>query len=165
MTSQKIRLVLGRSKIPVGSSIRSPLLWPSHLRLKNEGYKKSEHQGVEGERLDQPDAEEHERPRLLERLRLAVDAGDRLADQVPHACTRTDGPRAGRDADPNKLKLLLEQQQRSYSLHNRHLPCSSPHSFLLLHRQPVLYPLSPLSSLLFSCSADNYSSPAVIANS
>src|SRR5918995_4874681 len=93
MTSQKIRLVFGRSNMPVGS-MRSPL-------LENEGDEKGEDQSVEGERLDEADAEEHQRPRLLERLRLAVDARDGLADQIPHARTRTDDCCASRDADSN----------------------------------------------------------------
>src|SRR5215208_2666876 len=95
--------------------MRSPLLspsLPSHptvLLLKDEGYKKGEDQRVEGERLDQPDTEEHQGPRLLELLRLAMYARDGLADQVPHARARADGPRAGRDADPRGLPLQQRQ--------------------------------------------------------
>jgi antirestriction protein ArdC len=76
--------------------------------LKNEGDEKGEDQRVESERLDQPDTKEHQRPRLVELLRLAVDACDGLPDQVSHARARSDGPRAGRDTDPNKFKLLLD---------------------------------------------------------
>src|SRR3712207_4950918 len=98
MISQKIRLVFGRSNMPVGS-MRPPL-------LENEGYKKGEDQTVEGERLDQTDAEEHQRPRLVEGLRLAVDARDGLADQIPHPRARTDDRRAGRDAGPDQSGRL-----------------------------------------------------------
>src|SRR3712207_3773077 len=94
MISQKIRLVFGRSNMPVGS-MRSPL-------LENEGYKQGEDQTVEGERLDQTYAEEHKRPRLVERLGLAVDARDGLSDQVPHPRARPDDRRAGRDAGPDQ---------------------------------------------------------------
>src|SRR5215210_3078759 len=120
MISQKIRLVLGRSNIPVGSSMCSPFLSLfTYLRLKNEGYKKSEDYAVESERLDQPDTEEHKRPRLVELLRLAVDARDGLADQVPHACARADDRRASSDAHPYELLLLLEQRQH----HTQRLYC------------------------------------------
>jgi hypothetical protein len=85
--------------------MRSPL----YARLReNEGYKKGEDQTVEGERLDQPDAEEHQRSRLLELLWLTVNARDGLPDQVPHARARPDNRRTGRDANANQLELLLE---------------------------------------------------------
>src|SRR5215217_3528249 len=165
MTSQKIKLVLGRSKMPVGSIMLSPLPSPSYLRLKNEGYKKSEHQGVEGERLDQPDAEEHQRPRLLERLRLAVDAGDGLADQVPHARARADSTRAGRHADPNELKLLLEQYQHPYSV-QKHTLAPFLFSFLFSAASPLQHIPSYLPSFPSAPPINSQcSSPAFIANS
>src|SRR5687767_8418024 len=105
MISQKIKLVFGRSKMPVSSAMRSPLLF-SHPRLENEGYEQGEDDAVEGERLDQTDTEEHQGPRLVERLRLAVDARDGLADEVPHPRARADDRRAGRYARPDILVPL-----------------------------------------------------------
>src|SRR3712207_2355524 len=96
MISQKIRLVLGRSNMPVGS-MRSPL-YPC---LENEGDEKGEDEAEERLRLHQPDAEEHQRPRLVEGLRLAVDARDGRPDQVPHPYARSDDRRAGGDAGPD----------------------------------------------------------------
>src|SRR3712207_9266091 len=78
------------------------LLW----RLEDEGYKQREDDAVEGERLDQTDTEEHQGPRLVERLRLAVDARDGLADEVPHPRARADDGRAGRYARPYILVPL-----------------------------------------------------------
>src|SRR5688500_15843269 len=94
MISQKIRLVLKRSKIPVSSAMGPPPY------LEDEGNEEREDEAEERLRLDQPDAEEHQRPRLFERLRLAVDARDGRPDEVPHPDARPDDCRAGGDAGP-----------------------------------------------------------------
>src|SRR5215210_205344 len=94
MISQKIRLVLKRSKI---GFMRSPL----YLRLEDEGDEQGEDEAEERLRLHQPDAEEHQRPRLVEGLRLAVDARDGGPDEVPHPDARPDDRRTGGDARPD----------------------------------------------------------------
>src|SRR3712207_8888831 len=55
-------------------------------------HEEAEDETVEGERLDQPDADEEPGPHLILRLRLTADARDILAEQVTHADSRTDGP-------------------------------------------------------------------------
>jgi hypothetical protein len=62
--SQKIRLVFTMSKTPGG-----PNCAKANHKLplaEDEGDEQGKHDAVEGERLDEPDAEEHQRPGLLE---------------------------------------------------------------------------------------------------
>src|SRR5918994_3207456 len=118
MTSQKIRLVLPRSKIPVGSSCASTIAMgtPFPVLLEHEGDEQGEHDAVERERLHEAYPQEHERSGLVEGLRLTVDGGYGLPDQIPHSRSRTDNRRARGDADPDHgdVTARLQQRQRGY---------------------------------------------------
>src|SRR5918998_143033 len=100
-TVQKIRLVLPRSKIPVGSSCASTIATPFPALLEHEGDEQGEHDAVERERLHETYPQEHERPGLVEGLRLAVGGGYGLPDQIPHPGPRADDRRARGDAYPD----------------------------------------------------------------
>src|SRR5215212_9237724 len=84
MTSQKIKLVLPRSKIPVGSSCASTIAMgtPFPALLEHEGDEQGEYDAVERERLHETYPQEHERPGLVEGLRLTVYGGYGLPDQI-----------------------------------------------------------------------------------
>src|SRR5215213_4620985 len=116
MTSQKIRLVLPRSKIPVGSicarSTTISTLSCAPTSLEHEGDEEGEDYPVERERLDQAYAQEHQRPGLVEGLGLAVDGGDGLAYEVAHPCSRPDDRGACRDADPDQAYVPGSLKQR-----------------------------------------------------
>src|SRR5215212_6198152 len=105
MTSQKIKLVLPRSKIPVGSNFANSTaistLSCTPKPLEHEGDEKGEHDAVECERLDESYAQKHQRPGLVEGLRLAVDTRDGLSDQVSHPRPRPDDRGACGDTDPD----------------------------------------------------------------
>src|SRR5215218_11098689 len=115
MTSQKIRLVLPRSKIPVGSNCATSIVISVSrvlARLEHEGDEEGEHYSVERERLDEPDAEEHERPGLVEGLGLSVDRGDGLTYKISHPCSRPDDSGACRDTDPDHGYVPAGLKQR-----------------------------------------------------
>src|SRR5215212_2718410 len=115
MTSQKIRLVLPRSKIPVGSTCAMSIVMSASrvlARLEHEGDEEGEHDPVEGERLDQTYTQEHKRPRLVEGLGLAVDRSDGLSYEVSHPCSRPDDRGARRDADSDHCYVSARLKQR-----------------------------------------------------
>src|SRR5215218_8170429 len=103
MTSQKIRLVLPRSKMPVGSNCANntgiSTLSLAPTCLKHEGDEEGEHDAVERERLDQSNAEEQLRPRLVEGGGGALGVVDGQAYLLAHPASRPDDRRARRDAD------------------------------------------------------------------
>src|SRR5215212_4129751 len=121
MTSQKIKLVLPRSKIPVGSSCASTIAMdtPFPALLEHEGYEKGEHYTVERKRLHKTYPQEHQRPGLVEGLGLTVDGCYGLSDQVPHPRSRTDDRCACGDADPNHGDVSTSLQQRQYGWYQR----------------------------------------------
>src|SRR5215213_11117749 len=93
-SSQKIRLVLNGSNM-VPMPVLSPLLQDV------EGYQQGEEYAEDGKLLHEREAEERPRPRLLECLRLTVDARDNLPEEVSHTYARTDHGGARRDAYPH----------------------------------------------------------------
>src|SRR5215203_452143 len=121
MTSQKIRLVLPRSKIPVGSSCASAIAMdtPFPALLEHEGYEQGEHDAVERKRLHETYPQEHQRPGLVEGLGLAMDGGYGLPDQIPHPCSWSDDRRARGDADPDHGDVSTGLQQRQHRWYQR----------------------------------------------
>src|SRR5215204_2793544 len=129
MISQKIKLVLPRSNMPVGSncarSIAIGALSRARPCLEHEGYEEGEHDTVQRERLDEADAEEHQGPGLVEGLRLAMDARYGLSYQIPHPRAGPDdrGARGYADPDHGHVSTGLQQRQQW------HYRCQNIHSY------------------------------------
>jgi hypothetical protein len=83
-------------------------------RLEHEGDEEGEHYPVERKRLDKPDAEEHERPGLVESLGLAVNRRDGLTYKLSHPRPRPDDRGACRDADPDHGYVPAGLKQREH---------------------------------------------------